>query len=92
LVNLATPSLTDAVPLAVLEPARLREGCKPLATGVDIADHGQELVPQDLRRREAALGDTAPRLGSVWAGKTSPRIQNAGRGGQDDGNHGTASE
>jgi hypothetical protein len=86
------PSLTDAVTLAVLEQALLREGCKPLATGVDIADHGQELAPQDLRIREAALGDTVTRLGSVWAGKTFPLIQNAGRGGQGDGNHGTASE
>jgi hypothetical protein len=92
LANLATTSLTDAVTLAVLEQARLIEGCKPLATGVDIADHGHELAPKDLRMREAALGDTATRLGSVWAGKTFPLIQNAGRGGQGDGNHGTASE
>jgi hypothetical protein len=92
LANLATTSLTDAVTLAVLEQARLIEGCKPLATGVDIADHGHELAPKDLRMREAALGDTATRLGSVWAGKTFPLIQNAGRGGQGDGNHRTASE
>ena len=28
--------------------------------------------------REAALGDTATRLGSVWAGKTLPLIPNSG--------------
>jgi len=74
LAKRATPSLADTVTLAVLEQARLLEGCKPLATGVDIADHGQELTPQDLRMREAALGDTATRLESLWTGKTFPLI------------------
>ena len=64
----------------------------PLAKGVDIADHGNELAPKDLRMREAALGDTATILGALWAGKTLPLIPNSGRGGQGDGNHGTASE
>jgi hypothetical protein len=80
------------VTLAVLEQALLIEGCKPLAKGGDIADHGHELAPQDFRMREVALGDTATRLGSLWAGRTFPLIQNSGRGGQGDGNHGTASE
>jgi hypothetical protein len=80
------------VTLAVLEQALLIEGCKPLAKDVDIADHGHELAPQDRRMREAALGDTATRLGSLWAGRTFPLIQNLGRGGQGDDNHGTASE
>jgi len=57
-------SLTDAVTRAILEQALLIEGCKPLAKGGEIADHGQELAPQGLRMREAALGDTATRRGS----------------------------
>ncbi len=84
--------LADAVALAVLEQALLLEGRKPLAKGVDIADHGNELAPKDLRMREAALGDTATILGSLWPGKILPLIPHSGRGGQGDGNHGTASE